>query len=168
MNREQFFIPLLIRTVLCLCHTAHMHRFVSACRWFEQNVDKSRLFSVVLIVYWRLNSFAQSCLQCERVCKQVLVANWKLGRDQTKLRSHRISRLNKTVSKFTAVLICRQYCSHCRHGQDMTVLSCPWCEQRVIRQTRRSDLSQWQFILCFFFTHTQVFHRFLHHLEFRQ
>ena len=41
------------------------------------------------------------CLWCERVCKQVLVANCKLGRDKTKLSSHHISRLDKTVSKFS-------------------------------------------------------------------
>jgi len=59
--------------------------------------DKSRLFSV----YWRLNSSVQSCLRCEHVCKQVLVVNWKLGRDKTKLCSHRISRLGKTVAQFS-------------------------------------------------------------------
>ena len=29
-----------------------------------------------------------------------LVANWKLGQDKTRLSSHRISRLDKTVLKF--------------------------------------------------------------------
>jgi len=35
------------------------------------------------------------------VCKQVLVANWKMGRDKRKFRSHRILRLDKTISKFS-------------------------------------------------------------------
>ena len=74
-------------------------------------VDKLRLFSK----YWRLNSFVQSSLWCERISQQVLVANWKLGRDKTKLCSHHISRLNKTVSNYFS----RSY--HC-HQQDITVL----------------------------------------------
>jgi len=69
-----------------------------------------------------------------RVCKQVLVANWKLGRDKTKLCSHRISRLHKTVSKFSVTdsldLLPILFTSPTRTRQDKTVLSCPyrWCE----------------------------------------
>jgi len=41
----------------------------------------------------------------------------------------RISWLDKTVVKifcrWQSVLTCRQFCSHRRHGQDKTVLSCP-------------------------------------------
>jgi len=55
------------------------------------------LLLLLLLLYWRLNSFVQSCLRCKHVCKQVLVTNWKLGRDKTKLRSHHISGLDKTV-----------------------------------------------------------------------
>ena len=62
--------------------------------------DKSRLFSVVRNL-WRLNSFVQPCLRSQRVCKQVLVANWKLSRDKATLCSLRVSRLDKTVSKFS-------------------------------------------------------------------
>jgi len=52
-------------------------------------------------IYWRLNSFVQSCLQCERNFKQFLVANWKLGRHKIKLCSRRISRQDKTASRFS-------------------------------------------------------------------
>ena len=52
--------------------------------------DKSRLFSVVL-----------SILETEQFCSVLsAVANWKLGRDKTKLCWHCISRLDKTVWKF--------------------------------------------------------------------
>ena len=62
-----------------------------------------------------------SCRLCEH--------NWR--QDKTVFSSpHRILRLDKTVSKFLSptVLTCRQFCSHRRHGQDKTVLSCPRCE----------------------------------------
>ena len=64
--------------------------------------------------------------------KSYLVANWKLGRDKTKLSSHRISRLNKNCRKtkhvqfrnflLPTVLIC-QFSSHRRHWQNSLVLS---------------------------------------------
>ena len=44
----------------------------------------SRLFSLVLSVL-QTEQFCPVLSACERVCKQVLVANWKLGRDKTKL-----------------------------------------------------------------------------------
>jgi len=75
--------------------------------------DKSRLFSVVLNIL-ETEQF-RPVQRCERVCKQVLVANWKLGRDKTKLCSHHISRLDRTVSKLSVaptILTCRHHSVH--------------------------------------------------------
>ena len=81
-----------------------MHWYNAACLvlsavWTElaTSLDCFQYFSI----YWRLNSFVQSCLRCEHVCKQVSVANWKLGWGKTKLCLHCISRLDKTVSKLS-------------------------------------------------------------------
>jgi len=63
--------------------------------------DNSRLFSDVLNI---LKS-KQFCLVLSAVRTRLqvntVVTNWKLDREKTKLSSHRISRLDKTVSKFS-------------------------------------------------------------------
>ena len=59
--------------------------------------------------------------------------NWKLGRDKTKLCSHHISRLDKTVSKFSVAdsldLSPILFTPSTRTRQDKTILSrpCRWC-----------------------------------------
>jgi len=64
---------------------------------------------------------------------RVLVAKWKLGRDMTKLCSHRISRLYKIVSKFSVAnspdLSPFLFTQPTRTRQNKTILSCPrrWC-----------------------------------------
>ena len=62
--------------------------------------DKSKQFSVVLNIL-ETEQFFQFCLWCERVCEQILVADWKLSRDKTKLCSQCISRLENSF-KFSA------------------------------------------------------------------
>jgi len=47
------------------------------------------------------------------------IAKWKLGHSKTRLSSHCISRLDKTVSKFS-LLTCLQFSSHHEHRQDET------------------------------------------------
>jgi len=56
------------------------------------------------------------------------VVNWKLGQDKTSLSSHRISRQDKTVSKFSVAdsldLSPIQFTSRMRSRQDKTRESC--------------------------------------------
>ena len=91
---------------LLLVHTANSDKTVLSClvggvNWVR---DSRRQFST----YWRLNSFAQSCLRCEHIWELVLTqfpndvtivnhGNWVTTREDS---VHSISRLDKTVSKF--------------------------------------------------------------------
>ena len=80
---------------------------------------------------------------------QVLVATWKLGLDKTKLCSHRISRLDETVSKFSVSdspdLSPFLFTPPTRTRQDQTVLSCPcrWCKLGITRFTITLLFSGW-------------------------
>jgi len=137
------------------------------------NTDKTRLSITCCLVggvNWVRNSCSfqyignrtvLSCLQCERICELVLTqfpndvtignhaANWKLGQDKTRLSSHRISRLDKTVSKFSLtdslVLSPIQFTPRTPTKQDKAVLSC-WCRrcELAIRTTLNTcDLHLW-------------------------
>ena len=82
------------------------HRQVLCCRQCEQNWRRRQVktvfsspqyignLTVLFSLVYGVNAFAI-----------VLVANWKLGRDKTKLRSDRISRLDKTAEKNEACLV---------------------------------------------------------------
>jgi len=73
-------------------------------RWPETDVlPLSHTDQPVALNILETEQFVQSCLRCEYVCKLLtqflndLIANWKLGRDKTKLCPHCIWRLDKTA-----------------------------------------------------------------------
>jgi len=58
--------------------------------------DKSRLLLVVEI-YWDWTVLSSHVCGVNAFASPIYIAKWKLGRDKTKLCSHRISRLDKTT-----------------------------------------------------------------------
>jgi len=116
--------------------------------------DKSRLFWVV----FNILETEQSCLRCKRVCKQVLVGNWKLGWDETKLFTPHFETVQNSFEMFyrdsfdlSPVLFSPP--TWTRHSkQDGHVLSMPvmWSRHKVTRTTWNKN---WNKIL-FYFTRT--------------
>ena len=113
------------------------------------NTDKTRLSCLVLLSVWTEFATVAESFQyigdrtpnaisnsLDPVSKyDVYVAIWKLGQGKTRLSSHRISRLDKTVSKFSVAdsldLSPIQFTPRTRTRQD---LSCPCsrCELAII------------------------------------
>ena len=147
--------------VCCDCEKQDKTRLsclVLSCRRCTVNWvrDSRRQFSI----YWRQNSFVQSRLRCGRILRTSLDpvskydvtidnhmfrANWKLGQDKTRLSSHRISRLDNIVSKFSVAdsldLSQIQFTPRTPTRQDETVLSCR-CRRCELAITHRPIVKQ--------------------------
>jgi len=99
-------LRLIVESLLMVSsHCEHLSCLACGVNWIRESRGQ---FST----YWRQNSFVLSAgwthlrTSLDPVFKYDItignhVTNWKLGEDKTRLSSHRISRLDKTVSKFS-------------------------------------------------------------------